>query len=100
MITTQSDFAPAAGRFLATTFFGSGAGCGSGLATGAGIGAAFLSSNSSLVMPLVSVKEPMPKTTARLTLEGHAVKSLAGQALAGLMKPNLVSDLIQRGALR
>ena len=48
----------------------------------------------------VSVKEPMPKTTARLTLEGHAVKSLAGQALAGLMKPNLVSDLIQRGALR
>ena len=47
-----------------------------------------------------SVKEPMPKTTARLTLEGHAVKSLAGQALAGLMKPNLVSDLIQRGALR
>lgn len=49
---------------------------------------------------LFSVKEPMPKTTARLTLEGHAVKSLAGQALAGLMKPNLVSDLIQRGALR
>lgn len=48
----------------------------------------------------LSVKEPMPKTTARLTLEGHAVKSLAGQALAGLMKPNLVSDLIQRGALR
>lgn len=49
---------------------------------------------------MFSVKEPMPKTTARLTLEGHAVKSLAGQALAGLMKPNLVSDLIQRGALR
>ena len=51
-------------------------------------------------MVTFSVKEPMPKTTARLTLEGHAVKSLAGQALAGLMKPNLVSDLIQRGALR
>ena len=49
---------------------------------------------------ILSVKDPMPKTTARLTLEGHAVKSLAGQALAGLMKPNLVSDLIQRGALR
>lgn len=53
-----------------------------------------------LPSPPFSVKEPMPKTTARLTLEGHAVKSLAGQALAGLMKPNLVSDLIQRGALR
>lgn len=54
----------------------------------------------SFLNSMFSVKEPMPKTTARLTLEGHAVKSLAGQALAGLMKPNLVSDLIQRGALR
>ena len=47
-----------------------------------------------------SVKEPMPKTTAPLAIEGRAKKALDDQALAGLMKPNLVSDLIQRGALR
>lgn len=60
----------------------------------------FLLHRAGAISGSFSVKEPMPKTTARLTLEGHAVKSLAGQALAGLMKPNLVSDLIQRGALR
>lgn len=47
-----------------------------------------------------SVKEMAFETTAPLTDEGHAAKALADQAQVGLMKPNLVSALIQRGALR
>ena len=47
-----------------------------------------------------SVKEMAFETTAPLTDEGHAAKALTDQAQVGLMKPNLVSDLIQRGALR
>lgn len=46
------------------------------------------------------MKEPTPESIAPLAIEGHAKKALGDQALAGLMKPNLVSDLIQRGALR
>ena len=50
--------------------------------------------------PGVSVKEMAFETTAPLTDEGHAAKALTDQAQVGLMKPNLVSALIQRGALR
>lgn len=48
----------------------------------------------------VSVKETDSKASETLTWVGHDVTILADQALAGLMKPNLVSALIQRGALR
>ena len=47
-----------------------------------------------------SVKETDSKASETLTWVGHDITILAGQALAGLMKPNLVSALIQRGALR
>lgn len=47
-----------------------------------------------------SVKETGSKASETLTRGGHDVTILADQALAGLMKPNLVSALIQRGALR
>ena len=46
------------------------------------------------------MKEMAFETTAPLTDEGHAAKALTDQAQVGLMKPNLVSALIQRGALR
>jgi hypothetical protein len=51
-------------------------------------------------MGTVSVKETGSKASETLTRGGHDVTILADQALAGLMKPNLVSALIQRGALR
>ena len=47
-----------------------------------------------------SVKEMVLWANAALTGEGHESKVLDDQALAGEMKPNLVSALIQRGALR
>ena len=49
---------------------------------------------------MVSVKETDSKASETLTWVGHDITILADQALAGLMKPNLVSALIQRGALR
>ena len=49
---------------------------------------------------IVSVKETVLKASATLTSEGHVARGLNDQALAGLMKPNLVRALIQRGALR
>ena len=49
---------------------------------------------------IVSVKEVGFEATAFLTGEGHEGKADDDQALAGVMKPNLVSALIQRGALR
>lgn len=48
----------------------------------------------------ISVKEMLSKTSEYLTGEGHAGKAHDDQALAGVMKPNLVRALIQRGALR
>lgn len=47
-----------------------------------------------------NVKEMYWQTTAFLTSEGHAWMVSLDQAWAGGMKPNLVSALIQRGALR
>jgi hypothetical protein len=49
---------------------------------------------------MVSVKDTRAKATPPLTGKGHAEKEPDDQALAGLMKPNLVRALIQRGALR
>ena len=49
---------------------------------------------------IFSVKETDSKASETLTWVGHDITILADQALAGLMKPNLVSALIQRGALR
>ena len=49
---------------------------------------------------LFSVKDIVPKANAPLTIEGHDGEVLDNQALTGLMKPNLVRALIQRGALR
>ena len=46
------------------------------------------------------MKEMGSKASDVLTHEGHDMTMLSDQALAGLMKPNLVSALIQRGALR
>ena len=48
----------------------------------------------------VSVKEMSAKTNRALTSGGHDGVGSADQALACLIKPNLVSALIQRGALR
>lgn len=48
---------------------------------------------------IVSVKEPMLKAHALLASKGHVVMSRY-QVVAGLMKPNFVKALIQRGALR
>jgi hypothetical protein len=42
----------------------------------------------------------IPKTSPLLTAEGHAGDEPDDQVLAVAMKPNLVSALIQRGALR
>jgi hypothetical protein len=47
-----------------------------------------------------SVRELTAKTNTALTRGGHDGGASADQALAGLMKPNLVRALIQRGALR
>jgi methylthioribose-1-phosphate isomerase len=47
-----------------------------------------------------SMKDTRAKATPPLTGKGHAEKEPDDQALAGLMKPNLVRALIQRGALR
>lgn len=47
----------------------------------------------------VSVKEPCMKASAGLASQGRSGQRV-NQTVAGLMKPNLVSDLIQRGALR
>jgi hypothetical protein len=48
-----------------------------------------------------SVKELSAKTSESLTTEGHGEsRKRQDQALTGLMKPNLVRALIQRGALR
>lgn len=46
------------------------------------------------------MKKMLPKASAFLTGEGHAGKMRDDQALARLINPNLVSALIQRGALR
>jgi hypothetical protein len=48
----------------------------------------------------VNVKEMQSEATGSLTGEGHQTRGEADQALAGVMKPNLVRALIQRGALR
>lgn len=45
-----------------------------------------------------SLKEPRTKASKFLTAAGHAGKACEAQALAGVMGPNLVSALIQRGA--
>ena len=42
----------------------------------------------------------MPKARAFLAVGGHAADQPGAQALVGLMKPNLLRALIQRGALR
>lgn len=47
-----------------------------------------------------SVKETRVETNAVLPDEGHGDIASGDQALAGVMKPNLVRALIQRGALR
>jgi hypothetical protein len=47
-----------------------------------------------------SVKEMISKAHVSLALEGHFSWGHGDQALSGEMKPNLVSALIQRGALR
>lgn len=49
---------------------------------------------------LISVKETRAKTSGDLTGEGHGDEASVDQALAGAMKPCLISALIQRGALR
>ncbi len=51
-------------------------------------------------MSIFSVKEIHTKTSAVLTGEGHANQIDNDQALAGVIQPNLISVLIQRGALR
>jgi hypothetical protein len=48
----------------------------------------------------LNVKEMQSEATGSLTGEGHQTRREADQALAGVMKPNLVRALIQRGALR
>ena len=48
----------------------------------------------------VSVKEMTLGASIPLTAQGHKVNGTADQALVGVIKPNLISDLIQRGALR
>jgi hypothetical protein len=47
-----------------------------------------------------SVKGMESKAITSLSSEGHVVEGCDDQAGAGLMKPNLVRALIQRGALR
>ena len=49
---------------------------------------------------VVSVKDRVSQANAILTYEGHGEVMRSGQALAGVMKPNLIRALIQRGALR
>ena len=51
-------------------------------------------------LSLFNVKETGSKASETLTWGDYEITILADQALAGLMKPNLVSALIQRGALR
>ena len=46
------------------------------------------------------MKERVSQANAILTYEGHGEVMRSGQALAGVMKPNLIRALIQRGALR
>ena len=48
----------------------------------------------------VSVKEMTLGASIPLTTQGHKVNGTVDQALVGAIKPNLISDLIQRGALR
>ncbi len=48
----------------------------------------------------ISVKEMESESSEILATEGHLEKTLDDQGAAGLMKPNLVRALIQRGALR
>ena len=48
----------------------------------------------------VSVKVMLAKANEALTGEGHVGNGDDDQALAWVMKPNLVRALIQRGALR
>lgn len=48
----------------------------------------------------VSVKEKVLEASEALASEGHIEKAREDQMAAGLMKPNLVRALIQRGALR
>ena len=48
----------------------------------------------------VSVKEMTLWASIPLTAQGHKVNGTVDQALVGAIKPNLISDLIQRGALR
>jgi len=47
-----------------------------------------------------SVKEVIVRANESLTGKGQGASGGCDQALAGLMKPNLVRALIQRGALR
>ena len=49
---------------------------------------------------MFSVKDLVVETIVDLSGEGHADVASEDQALAGVMKPNLVRALIQRGALR
>ena len=53
-----------------------------------------------MLLDAISVKDTMPKASTPLTSRGHVAEGCDDQALAGAMKPNLVSALIQRGALR
>ena len=46
------------------------------------------------------MKEMLAKANEALTGEGHVGNGEDDQALAWVMKPNLVRALIQRGALR
>ena len=48
----------------------------------------------------LSVKEMTLGASIPLTTQGHKVNGTVDQALVGAIKPNLISDLIQRGALR
>jgi hypothetical protein len=48
---------------------------------------------------IISVKEPMLKASTPLASEGHDTTNHY-QVVAGLMMPNLIRALIQRGALR
>jgi hypothetical protein len=48
----------------------------------------------------LSVKEMTLGASIPLTAQGHKVYGIVDQALVGAIKPNLISDLIQRGALR
>ena len=52
------------------------------------------------VHALISVKEMTLGASIPLTAQGHKVNGTVDQALVGAIKPNLISDLIQRGALR